>query len=408
MKHAIIISVLIAILLFGCTKFSQNNVHVINQTQNDQTHIDQTYSNQTNIINQSPNATVTSNTTVISNVTNTTVTQPKGKPPITLLNLSKTTAPAPFNPLIGIYLYCGDPDNDMLYCEVSIDGQVVVATPNLKEYSYQGIDYYTVPDGIISFVFREAGDHVITVFARDSEGQNASNSVSFTVTNQESVQNVSSSKLLWPVDCEIGADCGISNYPDLDKNSQATCGGTYEGHEGTDIYFSWDQMDKGVDVYAAADGVVQWAFDGKYDRCTSFGPDAVITNPDCAAPTGEMSPGSTSGYQVCTEVGAYCNAKIKAEKGWTQCYWCFWGANVVVIRHPGNQYVFATRYDHLRQGSITVRPGDTVKAGQKIAQVGSAGRSSGPHLHFEVWSDWYSPVDPWDSTCSHSGHGLWR
>lgn len=55
-----------------------------------------------------------------------------------------------------------------------------------------------------------------------------------------------------------------------------------------------------------------------------------------------------------------------------------WG-NVVEIDH-GNQLL--TRYAHASR--LTVAAGDLVKRGQKVAEVGSTGRSTGPHLHFEI------------------------
>ena len=41
-------------------------------------------------------------------------------------------------------------------------------------------------------------------------------------------------------------------------------------------------------------------------------------------------------------------------------------------------------YAHLRNGSVTVRPGDQVARGQKLGAVGNNGRSAAPHLHFHV------------------------
>jgi len=62
--------------------------------------------------------------------------------------------------------------------------------------------------------------------------------------------------------------------------------------------------------------------------------------------------------------------------------------NVIFIDH-GNGVI--TRYGHLRR--IEVKKGATVAAGDRIGQVGSTGRTTGPHLHFEVRLDGRS-VDP--------------
>ncbi len=54
--------------------------------------------------------------------------------------------------------------------------------------------------------------------------------------------------------------------------------------------------------------------------------------------------------------------------------------NVVEIDH-GNGYM--TRYAH--NSKLDVHPGQHVQVGGVIAQAGSTGRSTGPHVHFEVW-----------------------
>ena len=63
--------------------------------------------------------------------------------------------------------------------------------------------------------------------------------------------------------------------------------------------------------------------------------------------------------------------------GWNKGY-----GNMVIIEHPDGRQ---TRYGHASR--LFVQTGDQVTAGQQIAAVGSTGKSTGPHLHFEMRED---------------------
>jgi murein DD-endopeptidase MepM/ murein hydrolase activator NlpD len=76
-------------------------------------------------------------------------------------------------------------------------------------------------------------------------------------------------------------------------------------------------------------------------------------------------------------------AGVVKQVGWYGGY-----GNYIQIDHGGG---VATAYAHLQR--FLVKPGDVVIAGQAIGRMGSTGRATGPHLHFEVRLEG-RPVDP--------------
>jgi hypothetical protein len=159
--------------------------------------------------------------------------------------------------------------------------------------------------------------------------------------------------LHWPIACEHGADCWIVRHVDRDPGSgrrDVGCGTlTGDDHRGTDIALAdLSALARGVAVLAPAAGTVAGVRDGM--------PDVAIDAP--GAPALE---------------GRNCGNGVRLEHG------------------DG----WVSQLCHLRRGSITVRPGDRVVAGEMVGRVGLSGETSFPHLHIGVEHEGRQ-IDPMD------------
>ena len=176
-------------------------------------------------------------------------------------------------------------------------------------------------------------------------------------------------KLQWPLRAAKGVkDCDVyfvSAYVDQDPATGAVkdfdCkSNTYDGHHGTDIavwpYGFYKMENNVVEVVAAAGGTIVQKADGNYDR-------------NCGA------------------------SNLTAN-------------SVIVLHNDGSQAL----YWHMKSNSVTTKKvGDTVEAGEYLGVVGSSGSSSGPHLHFEVWSSNQNTtyIDPYEGTCNLLNATTW-
>lgn len=84
-----------------------------------------------------------------------------------------------------------------------------------------------------------------------------------------------------------------------------------------------------------------------------------------------------------TEIYATGNGKVVLVE---KSYWGY--GNTIIIDHS---FGYKTKYSHLHQ--FKVKKGDVVKRGQLIATLGNTGKSTAPHLHYEVHKN-DKPVNP--------------
>lgn len=179
-------------------------------------------------------------------------------------------------------------------------------------------------------------------------------------------------RLQLPMSCAINVDCFVQTYFDHDPGegiSDHACGQlTRQKHKGIDIRIV-DHVDmrEGVPVLAAAAGTVWRTRDGIED----------------------VNVNEIGGQEVVNEYGL---------------------GNTVLIDHGGG---WITYYGHMLKGSVAVKEGEKVEAGQQIGLVGLSGLTNFPHLHFMVGLK-KKLIDPFTGTgdkdplvCGDTGQALW-
>ncbi|WP_010097967.1 M23 family metallopeptidase [Ornithinibacillus scapharcae] len=98
----------------------------------------------------------------------------------------------------------------------------------------------------------------------------------------------------------------------------------------------------------------------------------------------------SSSFHSGVDIRGYYGTPVYATADGTVTLAKYYGSygNAIKIKHSGT---YETMYGHLMQ--IDVETGDQVKRGDIIGTIGSTGRSTGPHLHYEVIKNG-EPVDP--------------
>ncbi len=177
-----------------------------------------------------------------------------------------------------------------------------------------------------------------------------------------SAQDRAGLRLILPVDCRPGVDCFVQNYVDAEPGPKArdfACGYlSYNGHKGTDIRVeTFADMRRGVAVVAAADGKVRAIRDEMPDAGMAGTDPELLKSRECG--------------------------------------------NGVLLNHRNG---WSTQYCHMKLGTIKVRPGQSVRAGELLGEIGYSGKSTFPHLHLTVRQG-RKVIDPYTGRSMEAGCG---
>ncbi len=147
-----------------------------------------------------------------------------------------------------------------------------------------------------------------------------------------------------------------------------------------------DQYKAGVAARRAASGGAAGAVNSQGWALPAAGP---ITDPFGYRPD---RPAGANPFHHGTDIGGGCSNPIYAAHAGTVIYagWLGTYGNFIEISNGGG---ISTGYAHIRFGGTFVHVGESVRAGQNIASIGTTGASTGCHLHFEVRID-EVPTDP--------------
>lgn len=194
---------------------------------------------------------------------------------------------------------------------------------------------------------------------------------------------------------KVSADIAVSlPAPEATENIQAYVSAT-DGEAELDRSLDYDvasmadiAADSGVTQFAGTwvsdpTADIQWPFPVGVPISAAFGSKSYLSKFSSPHRGVDLTPGAGAEVHVIAEGTVRIATQSGGDYGVT-----------VVVDHVIDGKLVSTRYAHMQYGSLTVSAGDTVEAGDVLGRVGSTGKATGPHLHFEVLLDGTTRTDP--------------